>query len=66
MVPGAARSAGHEWNRWPYPSRFVSGLTAAVHRRFPQREQRIRFTTVTSNASQPARAAKVLGCAIRV
>jgi hypothetical protein len=49
-----------------YSSRLVSGLTVAVHRRLPQREQRNRFTTVSSRASHPAIAAKVLGCAFRV
>jgi hypothetical protein len=49
-----------------HSSRFVSGRTDTVHFLFPQREHRMRLTTVSSSASQPASAARVLGCALRV
>jgi hypothetical protein len=49
-----------------YPSRFVSGRTVALHCRRPHCEQRSRFTTSASNASHPANAASVFGCAVRV
>jgi hypothetical protein len=45
---------------------LVSGRTVALHLRAPQREQRSRLITSASLASQPARAARVWGCAILV
>jgi hypothetical protein len=47
------------WLTWHQPPRFVSGRTVALHLRLPHREQRNRHTTSISNASYPARCARV-------
>jgi hypothetical protein len=51
---------------FPYPSRFVSRRTLTLHLRALHFEQRIRLTTSTSSASQPANCASDCGFAVRV